>query len=96
MLRMEGLTENSLDAVSDRDFVAETAFDLSLIMIHLSSLCEELVLWSSHEFGFVKLPESTVERLEHDATEEEPGHPGAGQGEVREGRRRPRSRSSPC
>jgi argininosuccinate lyase len=58
MLRMEGLTENSLDAVSDRDFVAETAFDLSLIMIHLSSLCEELILWSSHEFGFVKLPES--------------------------------------
>jgi len=56
MLGMEGVTENSLDAVSDRDFVAESIFALSLLMIHLSSLSEELVLWSSHEFGFVKLP----------------------------------------
>jgi argininosuccinate lyase len=57
MLRMDGLTENSLDAVSDRDFCAESAFALSLVMVHLSSLCEELVLWSSEEFGFVILPE---------------------------------------
>jgi len=56
MLMMKQVTENSLDAVSDRDFVAEAAFALSLLMIHLSSLCEELVLWSSHEFGFVRLP----------------------------------------
>lgn len=56
MLMMKGITENSLDAVSDRDFAAEAAFVLSLLMIHLSSLCEELVLWSSHEFGFVRLP----------------------------------------
>ena len=56
MLGMEGITENSLDAVSDRDFVAESAFALSLLMIHLSSLSEELVLWSSQEFGFIKLP----------------------------------------
>lgn len=56
MLGMDGITENSLDAVSDRDFAAESSFALSLLMIHLSSLSEELVLWSSQEFGFVKLP----------------------------------------
>ena len=56
VLGMTGTTENSLDAVSDRDFVAETAFALSLLQIHLSSISEELVLWSSTEFGFLKLP----------------------------------------
>lgn len=56
LLMMAGVTENSLDTVSDRDFVAEAAFTLSLLMVHLSSLCEELVLWSSQEFGFVRLP----------------------------------------
>ncbi len=56
MLHMNGVTENSLDAVSDRDFAAEAAFALSLLMIHLSSLCEEIILWSSQEFGYVKLP----------------------------------------
>lgn len=56
LLRMDGVTENSLDSVSDRDFVAEAAFALSLMMVHLSSLCEELILWSSQEFGFITLP----------------------------------------
>ena len=56
MLGTKGVTENSLDAVADRDFVAEFAFALSLLMVHLSSLCEELVLWSSREFGFLILP----------------------------------------
>ncbi len=56
MLSMDGVTENSIDSVSDRDFVAESAFALSLLMVHLSSLCEELILWSSSEFGFVKIP----------------------------------------
>ncbi len=55
-LGMDAITENSMDAVSDRDFVAEAAFALSLIQIHLSSLSEELVLWSSKEFGYIKLP----------------------------------------
>lgn len=58
MLCTDGVTENSLDAVSDRDFAAEAAFALSLLMIHLSSLCEELVLWSSQEFGYIKLPKA--------------------------------------
>lgn len=47
--------ENSLDAVSDRDFVAELLFDLSMVGVHLSRLGEELVLWSTEEFGFVHL-----------------------------------------
>lgn len=57
-LRMRAVTENSIDAVSDRDFVAEGAFAASLLAMHLSSLCEELVLWSSHEFRFIKLPQN--------------------------------------
>lgn len=57
MLGMEGVTENSMDAVSDRDFVAETSFALSLLMVHLSSLCEEIIMWASPEFGFVLLPD---------------------------------------
>jgi argininosuccinate lyase len=55
-LRMRGITENSLDAVSDRDFVAEGAFAASLLAMHMSSLCEEVILWSSSEFRFIKLP----------------------------------------
>lgn len=58
LLGMDSVTENSLDAVSDRDFIAESAFGFSLLMIHLSSLSEELVNWSSKEFGFVRIPES--------------------------------------
>ncbi|TLZ78161.1 MAG: argininosuccinate lyase, partial [Methanobacteriota archaeon] len=45
--------ENSIDAVSDRDYYAEFLFDLALLAVHLSSLGEELVLWASTEFGFV-------------------------------------------
>lgn len=56
-LGFAGVTQNSLDAVSDRDFVAEIIFALSLIMVHLSRLSEELILWSSQEFGFVTLPQ---------------------------------------
>lgn len=47
--------DNSLDAVSDRDFVAEAVFDLALIGIHLSRIGEEWVLWTSGEFGFAVL-----------------------------------------
>ncbi|MFM7615838.1 MAG: argininosuccinate lyase [Actinomycetes bacterium] len=50
--------ENSLDAVSDRDFVAEALFAASLLEIHLSRMGEEIVLWSSDEFGFVRLPDA--------------------------------------
>jgi argininosuccinate lyase len=50
--------ENSLDAVSDRDFVAEALFDLALLGVHLSRMGEELVLWTSEEFGFAVLDDS--------------------------------------
>jgi len=48
---------NSLDAVSDRDFLLEFLAHASIIMVHLSRLAEELVLWSASEFGFVELPD---------------------------------------
>ena len=50
--------ENSLDAVSDRDFVAEALFDLALVGVHLSRIGEEIVLWSSEEFGFAVLDDA--------------------------------------
>jgi len=50
--------ENSLDAVSDRDFVAETMFALALLGVHLSRMGEEIVLWSSEEFGFMRLDDT--------------------------------------
>ncbi len=54
-LGFAGVTENSIDSVSDRDFCAELIFDLSLLMTHLSRLSEEIILWSSWEFRFVEL-----------------------------------------
>jgi len=50
--------DNSLDAVSDRDFVAEALFDLALLGVHLSRIGEEVVLWSSAEFGFLRLDDA--------------------------------------
>ena len=50
--------ENSLDAVSDRDFVAELLFDLALLGVHLSRIGEEVMIWSTEEFGFLKLSDS--------------------------------------
>ncbi len=57
-LGFDSVTLNSLDGVSDRDFVIELASDLSLIMMHMSRLCEELILWSSHEFSFVEMDDA--------------------------------------
>ncbi|HEU4759022.1 MAG TPA: argininosuccinate lyase, partial [Dehalococcoidia bacterium] len=51
------LAENSVDAVADRDFVAELQAAAAITMMHLSRLAEEIVLWSSEEFGFLRLPE---------------------------------------
>lgn len=53
-----GVFANSLDAVSDRDFAAEFLFALGLIQVHLSRMAEELVLWSSMEFGFISLSDA--------------------------------------
>ena len=57
-LGFDEVTRNSLDAVSDRDFVVEFLSAASLIAMHLSRLCEEIVLWSSDEFGFLRLPDA--------------------------------------
>src|SRR3990170_6633257 len=57
-LGMEGVCENSIDAVSDRDFAAEFLFACAVTMMHLSRLSEEMVYWSSSEFGFLSLPEA--------------------------------------
>jgi argininosuccinate lyase len=52
--------ENSLDSVSDRDFVLELAAALSILMVHLSRLAEELVLWNTREFGFITLDDAVA------------------------------------
>ena len=57
-LGFEGLCENSLDAVSDRDFAIEFCAAASILMVHLSRFAEELVLWASPRFGFVRLPDA--------------------------------------
>ena len=56
-LGFEGVCENSLDAVSDRDFAIEFCAAAALVMMHLSRFCEELVIWMNPRFGFVDLPD---------------------------------------
>lgn len=57
-LSFSKISLNSMDAVSDRDFVIELAADLSIFMVHASRLCEEIILWSSQEFGFIELDDA--------------------------------------
>ena len=57
-LGMNGVTQNSLDGVSDRDFCVELAAALSLVMVHLSRFSEEIILWCSWEFRFVELDDA--------------------------------------
>ncbi len=87
--------ENSLDATSDRDFVAEALFDLALLGVHLSRIGEEVWLWASDEFGFLRLADSVVDRLVDDAAEEEPRHRRAGAGQGRPADRQPHRRCWP-
>lgn len=51
------ISENSVDTVSDRDFLIEFLFDCSLLSMHLSRFAEEIIIWSSQQFGFIKLSE---------------------------------------
>jgi argininosuccinate lyase len=55
LLGFDGLVENSMDAVSARDFILEALADLSILMVNLSRLAEEMILWSAPEFGYVEL-----------------------------------------
>jgi len=57
-LGFDSITLNSIDGVSDRDFVIELASDLSICMMHLSRFCEELILWNSNEFSFIEMDDS--------------------------------------
>ncbi len=58
LLGFDGVTENSLDGVSDRDFAIELASALSICMMHLSRFSEEIILWCSSEFAFVELDDA--------------------------------------
>ncbi|MBA1438196.1 MAG: argininosuccinate lyase [Epsilonproteobacteria bacterium] len=58
LLGFDGVSVNCLDTVSDRDFALEILFNISTMMMHISRLSEELILWSSYEFGFVELSDA--------------------------------------
>ncbi|KAF0145863.1 MAG: argininosuccinate lyase [Nitrospirae bacterium] len=58
LLGFDGITENSMDAVSDRDFAIEFLADAGILIMHLSRLAEELILWSTEEFSFIELPDA--------------------------------------
>ena len=58
LLDFPKVSANSIDAVSDRDFIMEFLSAASICMVHLSRMSEELILWSSSEFGFIELPDS--------------------------------------
>ena len=57
-LNFDEVTQNSLDGVSDRDYVIELASNISIIVMHLSRISEEIILWSSWEFKFIELDDS--------------------------------------
>ena len=62
LLGFGGVTDNSLDSVSDRDYYLEVASDLSILQMHLSRACEEIVYWATTEFSFVELSEKWSEK----------------------------------
>ena len=71
-------TANSIDAVSDRDFAFDYLASAAITAVHLSRLAEELVLWSTPQFGFVRMPEALhVRQLDH-AAEAQPRRGRAG------------------
>jgi len=57
-LGFDSITQNSIDGVSDRDFIIELSFVLSLVMVHLSRFSEEIILWSTNEFSFIELDDA--------------------------------------
>jgi argininosuccinate lyase len=58
LLDFPRLSKNSIDAVSDRDFILEFVAAAAILFVHLSRLAEEMILWSSQEFGFIELPDA--------------------------------------
>ncbi len=57
VLGFSQISQNSIDVVSDRDFVAEVLADLAILSMHLSRICEDFILWATSEFGFIQLPD---------------------------------------
>ena len=57
-LGFDGITQNAMDSVSDRDFALELLFNISLIFTHTSRLCEEMILWSSQEFSYISISDA--------------------------------------
>jgi len=57
LLEFSEVSQNSVDSVSDRDFVIEFLSDLAILSMHLSRICEDLILWSTSEFGLIELPD---------------------------------------
>lgn len=64
-LGFDGLLPNAMDAVSDRDFAMEFVNDCSITMMHLSRFCEDLILWSSVEFGFIEIADEFTTSSKH-------------------------------
>ncbi len=58
LLQFKEISANSIDAVSDRDFAIDTVYAISVLILHFSRLSEEIILWSTDEFGFVSLPDA--------------------------------------
>ena len=58
ILHFPEISKNSMDTVADRDFIAEFIFSSALIMMHLSRFCEDLILWSSDEFGYIEISDA--------------------------------------
>jgi argininosuccinate lyase len=59
-LEFDSPSENSMDTVADRDYILDTLYACAVLGTHLSRMCEELVLWSSYEFGFIRLSDAVT------------------------------------
>ena len=84
LLGFNEVIENSMDAVSSRDFLIETASVISCLMINLTRIAEELVIWSSTEFSFIELSDQYGIHFINYAPEKEPGYCGTLEGEKAE------------
>ncbi len=84
-LGFDRISQNSMDAVSDRDFVLEFLFNASVLMMHLSRLSEELIIWSTQEFDFITIPDAFCTGSSIMPQKKKSRCPGVGQGKDRPG-----------
>ena len=83
LLGFYGPTLNSMDSVSDRDYLIEFLGALATIMMHLSRFCEEIILWNSNEYGFVEIDDGYSTGSSIMPQREKSGHRGADPGKNR-------------